>query len=121
MLVLRVLFLQCASHAGHVLVRVKRCSARSILHLTKLLNRAAELCQLTYQVGERRRIRRLFRKLHTAGKFISWLLPLVTILCLRIPSLRTNFAAFVLTADLPCQSLDFIDFFTLLRANTYTQ
>ncbi|KUI64014.1 hypothetical protein VM1G_10799 [Cytospora mali] len=62
---------------------------------------AAELCQLTYQIGERRYIRRMLRKLHMAGKFISWLLPLVTILCLRIPSLRDSFVAFILVADLP--------------------
>lgn len=67
------------------------------------LCRAAELCQLTYQVGERRKIRRLFRKLHAAGKLISWLLPLASILCLRIPALRLNFLAFILVADLPCQ------------------
>lgn len=65
---------------------------------------AAELCQLTYQVGERRAIRLMFRKLHTAGKLISWLLPLITILMLRIPSLKDSFVAFILIADLPCQS-----------------
>lgn len=65
---------------------------------------AAELCQLTYQVGERRTIRVMFRKLHTAGKLISWLLPLMTILMLRIPSLKESFLAFILIADLPCQS-----------------
>lgn len=65
---------------------------------------AAELCQLTYQVGERRTIRVMFRKLHTAGKLISWLLPLITILMLRIPSLKESFVAFILIADLPCQS-----------------
>lgn len=64
---------------------------------------AAELCQLTYQVGERRAIRLMFRKLHTAGKLISWLLPLMTILMLRIPSLKESFVAFILIADLPCQ------------------
>lgn len=64
---------------------------------------AAELCQLTYQVGERRAIRVMFRKLHTAGKLISWLLPLMTILMLRIPSLKESFVAFILIADLPCQ------------------
>ena len=62
---------------------------------------AAELCQLTYQVGERRKIRRIFRKLHVAGKFISWLFPLITILILRIPSLKDSFVAFILVADLP--------------------
>lgn len=65
--------------------------------------RAAELCQLTYQVGERRKIRQIFRKLHAAGKFVSWLLPMATILCLRIPSLKYNFVGFLLIADLPCQ------------------
>ncbi|KAL1860245.1 hypothetical protein Daus18300_009299 [Diaporthe australafricana] len=62
---------------------------------------AAELCQLTYQVGEQRTIRVMFRKLHTAGKLISWLLPLMTILMLRIPSLKESFVAFILIADLP--------------------
>ncbi|KAL2288629.1 hypothetical protein FJTKL_03325 [Diaporthe vaccinii] len=62
---------------------------------------AAELCQLTYQVGERRAIRLMFRKLHTAGKLISWLLPLMTTLMLRIPSLKESFVAFILIADLP--------------------
>ncbi|KAK2595868.1 hypothetical protein N8I77_013660 [Diaporthe amygdali] len=62
---------------------------------------AAELCQLTYQVGERRTIRVMFRKLHTAGKLVSWLLPLMTILMLRIPSLKETFVAFILIADLP--------------------
>lgn len=66
--------------------------------------RAAELCQLTYQVGERRKIRILFRKLHAAGKFISWLLPLITILSLQIPALRRSFVPFILITDLPCQS-----------------
>lgn len=65
---------------------------------------AAELCQLTYQVGERRAIRVMFRKLHNAGKLISWLLPLTTILMLRIPSLKESFVAFILIADLPCES-----------------
>lgn len=64
---------------------------------------AAELCQLTYQVGEQRTIRVMFRKLHTAGKLISWLLPLMTILMLRIPSLKASFLAFILIADLPRQ------------------
>ncbi|ROV94061.1 hypothetical protein VMCG_08219 [Cytospora schulzeri] len=62
---------------------------------------AAELCQLTYQIGERRTIRRVLRSLHVAGKFISWILPLITILCLRIPPLRNSFVAFILVADLP--------------------
>ncbi|ROV92884.1 hypothetical protein VSDG_06356 [Cytospora chrysosperma] len=62
---------------------------------------AAELCQLTYQVGERRKLRRILRKLHLAGRFISWILPLITILCLRIPPLRESFVAFILVADLP--------------------
>lgn len=62
---------------------------------------AAELCQLTYQVGERRKIRRMLRKLHVAGKSLSWIIPLITILCLRIPSLRKSFVAFILVADLP--------------------
>lgn len=62
---------------------------------------AAELCQLTYQVGERRKLRRILRKLHLAGRFISWILPLITILCLRIPPLREFFVAFILVADLP--------------------
>lgn len=66
---------------------------------------AAELCQLTYQVGERRTIRVMFRKLHTAGKLVSWLLPLMTILMLRIPSLKESFVAFILIADLPRQSI----------------
>lgn len=68
---------------------------------------AAELCQLTYQVGEKRKIRRLFRKVHVCGKFVAWLLPLLAILCLRIPSLRENFVAFLLIADLPRQSFFF--------------
>ncbi|POS73590.1 hypothetical protein DHEL01_v208027 [Diaporthe helianthi] len=62
---------------------------------------AAELCQLTYQVGERRAVRLMFRRLHTAGKSISWLLPLTTILMLQIPSLRESFVVFILIADLP--------------------
>lgn len=62
---------------------------------------AAELCQLTYQVGERSTVRVMFRKLHTAGKLVSWLLPLMTILMLRIPSLKESFVAFILIADLP--------------------
>lgn len=62
---------------------------------------AAELCQLTYQVGERRKIRRIFRKVHVAGKFVSWILPLITILCLRIPSLQKALVPFLLVADLP--------------------
>lgn len=65
--------------------------------------RAAELCQLTYQVGERRKIRQLLRQLHAAGKFISWLFPLTTISCLQIPALRGSLLAFILLADLPCQ------------------
>lgn len=68
-----------------------------------MLCRAAELCQLTYQVGERRKIRQILRKLHAAGKFISWLLPLVTISCLQIPSLRGSLLAFIFLADLPRQ------------------
>lgn len=64
---------------------------------------AAELCQLTWQVGERRKIRKVLRGLHTAGTFISFLFPLITILCLRIPALKRNFVAFILVADLPCQ------------------
>ncbi|KAK7735665.1 hypothetical protein SLS53_007406 [Cytospora paraplurivora] len=62
---------------------------------------AAELCQLTYQIGERRKMRRLLRNLHMAGKFISWLLPMITITCLQIPSLKESFVAFILIADLP--------------------
>ncbi|KAF3760290.1 hypothetical protein M406DRAFT_52102, partial [Cryphonectria parasitica EP155] len=59
------------------------------------------LCQLTYQVSENRKFRRIFRKIHVAGKYVSFLLPLVTILCLRIPSLKQNFVVFILIADLP--------------------
>lgn len=62
---------------------------------------AAELCQLTYQIGERRKIRRILRKVHMAGKFVSWILPLFTILCLQIPSMKDSFVAFILVADLP--------------------
>lgn len=35
-LAFRILFLQCASHAGHVLVRLKRHCARLVLHLIKI-------------------------------------------------------------------------------------
>lgn len=66
-------------------------------------SRALELCQLTYQVGERRKIRHILRNAHTAGKFISWILPLMTILCLRIPSLKKNLVGYILVADLPCR------------------
>ncbi|ROV96878.1 hypothetical protein VPNG_09238 [Cytospora leucostoma] len=62
---------------------------------------AAELCQLTYQIGERRNMRRLLRNLHMAGKFISWLLPMITIACLQVSSLKESFIAFILIADLP--------------------
>lgn len=62
---------------------------------------AAEMCQLTYQIGERHKMRRILRKLHMAGKFISWLLPMITIACLQIPSLKESFVAFILIADLP--------------------
>lgn len=80
---------------------------------------AAELCQLTYQVGEKRKIRRIFRKVHTAGKFLSWIIPMVTILCLRIPSLKKDFVVFILIADLPCKSWVFPFFYYLLRHNKY--
>ncbi|PSS02415.1 hypothetical protein BD289DRAFT_237725 [Coniella lustricola] len=68
---------------------------------------AAELCQLTYQVRENRKIRHIMRKVHSVGITVAWTLPMITILCLRIPSLKKDFVAFLLIADLPCKLTSF--------------
>lgn len=111
----RVLLVQCASNARHVLVGPSHSSYYSSdclyiscacpFRLTICLHtcRAAELCQLTYQVRENRKIRHIMRKVHSLGISVSWALPMITILCLRVPSLKEDFVAFLLIADLPCK------------------
>ncbi|ORY58485.1 uncharacterized protein BCR38DRAFT_352843 [Pseudomassariella vexata] len=62
---------------------------------------AGELAQSVYGLGANSRMRRIWRNVNTGGKAVAVVLPLITILLLRIPAIQHVFVAFILIADLP--------------------
>jgi hypothetical protein len=62
---------------------------------------AGELAQSVYGLGTNTRKRQILRRVNLAGKAISFLLPLTTILMLRSPVIQSHYIGFILIADLP--------------------
>lgn len=67
-----------------------------------MLYRAGELAQTVYDLRGKNSLKTLLRRINLAGKWISILFPLMTILFLRVPAIQKQFIIFILVADLPC-------------------
>lgn len=63
--------------------------------------RAGELAQTVYDLNRRNSLKTILRRINLAGKWISVLFPLVTILLLRVRAIQRQFVIFILIADLP--------------------
>lgn len=71
---------------------------------TKLiLCRAGELAQSVYGLNSKPGMRIILRRVNLAGKAMAIVLPLITILLLRVPAIQKVFVVFILIADLPCR------------------
>lgn len=84
--------------AGHPSGSCQRCTHNE----SNVICRAGELAQTVYDLGKKKNFKASLRRINVAGKWISILFPLVTILLLRVPAIQQQFVIFILIADLPC-------------------
>lgn len=84
--------------AGHPSGACQRCTHNE----SNVISRAGELAQTVYDLNRKKNLRTSLRRINLAGKWISILFPLVTILLLRVPAIQRQFVIFILVADLPC-------------------
>ncbi|KAI1343747.1 hypothetical protein F5Y15DRAFT_177170 [Xylariaceae sp. FL0016] len=62
---------------------------------------ASELAQTLYGFDAKPRWKHKLRTINVAGKYISMILPLITILLLRVPQIQGIFVLFIILADIP--------------------
>ncbi|KAK8080604.1 hypothetical protein PG997_008422 [Apiospora hydei] len=61
---------------------------------------AFTLTQSVYGWAGKPRLRRIFKRINTAGKIISVALPLLTICLLQVPTVQSSFVGFIILADI---------------------
>lgn len=73
--------------------------------------RASELAQSVYGLLHKGTTRRILRKVNAAGKITAIVIPLIIILLLRAPPVQKDPLVFTVITDIPCKSLQRVDFF----------